>query len=198
MLKQTSIVLFLILSFTFQAKSQSLSLKYNIQIKDDVIGVLNVKRMISGTKTSYLLDSKIQLQKVMTFDITYNLVTNYENGKLIQSTNRQTTNARINTNTTTKWDGNRYIVSVQSDRKVLKEKNIDFSLALLYFNEPVGKSKVWSDNFGKFLNIKLVSPHRYELLLPEGKKNYYNYNYGICSMVETEQVFTKVLFILTK
>ena len=189
------IILFLI---ALGAHSQSLSLKYNIQLKDDVIGILNVKRMIQGNKTSYLLDSKIQIQKVMTFDITYNLVTNYENGKLISSTNRQTTNARMKTNSSTVWEGNKYLVTVGSDRKYIKEKMIDYSLALLYFNEPIGKTKVWSDSFGKFLRIKPDGVHRYELQLPDGKKNYYNYKFGICSMVETEQVFTKVTFLLTK
>lgn len=182
----------------FQADSQSLSLKYNIQLKDELIGILNVKRMIQGAKISYLLDSKIQIQRVMTFDISYNLVSSYDNGKLVHSNNRQTTNARINVNTTTQWDGSKYLVTTENDRKILKEKLIDYSLAMLYFNEPIGKTKVWSDSFGKFLNIKADGIHRYELQLPEGKKNYYNYVHGICSMVETEQVFTKVTFLLTK
>ena len=115
----------------FQADSQSLSLKYNIQLKDELIGILNVKRMIQGAKISYLLDSKIQIQRVMTFDISYNLVSSYENGKLIHSNNRQTTNARINVNTTTQWDGSKYLVTTENDRKILKEKLIDYSLAML-------------------------------------------------------------------
>ena len=131
MLKRKLFISILFTLFVFQADSQSLSLKYNIQLKDELIGILNVKRMIQGAKISYLLDSKIQIQRVMTFDISYNLVSSYENGKLIHSNNRQTTNARINVNTTTQWDGSKYLVTTENDRKILKEKLIDYSLAML-------------------------------------------------------------------
>jgi hypothetical protein len=67
---------------------------------------------------------------------------------------------------------------------------------MLYYHEPIGKKLIWSDSFGKFLPIRLSGNHRYELILPDGKKNFYTYNYGICSMVETEQFFTKLIFRL--
>ncbi len=171
-------------------------LQYAIQLKDETIGILSVKRFLRPARAEFLIESNIQVHKLIDMDITYRISTVFENGKLIHSTATQTANGRTNVNTTTKWDGRSYVVITQSSRTKLRETMIDFNLCSMYFSEPLNKKVIWSDSFGKWLPVKALGNHRYELSLPDGKKNFYQYSYGICSMVETEQLFSKVTFLL--
>ena len=75
---------------------------------------------------------------------------------------------------------------------------IDYDLVCLYFREPVNITKVYSDTHGTFLNLRNIGPHKYELILPDGKKNIYTYQFGICTEVQVTQFFSKVYFKLVR
>ena len=41
--------------------------------------------------------------------------------------------------------------------------------------EPVKKQYIFSENFPRFIPVKEVAPHKYELVLPGGHNNFYTY-----------------------
>lgn len=173
-------------------------LKYIVELKSEPVGELTVKRTQKGTKTEFVINSQIRVQKIINMNIDYSLTSLFENGKLIRSAAKQIQNGKIQTNSRTEWDGYVYRVNTLNSRRTLKDKLIDYNLSSLYYTEPAGKTKIWSDTYGEYLNIRHTGNHRYELTLPDGNKSYYTYNYGICSFVETEQWMTKISFRLTK
>ena len=184
--------------FSFNSFSQSQTLHYSIVLKNEPIGTMKATRIIQKDHISYLIESHILIDKIIRIKIDYSLIAEFHNGKLIKSSTIQEANGRVQVNTSTKWNGNYYSVHTLTGNSKLKEKNIDYNLCNLYFYEPEGRKKIYSDSFGKFVPITLQKNHQYKLHLPEGKEIIYDYNYGICSMVEMEQMFSKVRFVLVK
>jgi hypothetical protein len=190
------VYIFLLLSLN--SFSQSQTLHYSIVLKDDPIGTMNATRIIQKDHVSYLIESHILIDKIIRMKIDYTITAEFHSGKLVKSSTRQEANGKLQVNTSTKWNGNYYSVNTLTGNTKLKEKIIDYNLCSLYFYEPEGRKKIYSDSFGKFIPISIQKNHRYKLQLPEGKENIYDYNYGICSMVEMEQLFSKVRFVLVK
>jgi hypothetical protein len=62
----------------------------------------------------------------------------------------------------------------------------------------VGVKMVFSENFRKFIPLKEIRPHYYELKLPDGNSNFYTYSNGVCSGAEVNTNFSKAFFRLKK
>lgn len=68
--------------------------------------------------------------------------------------------------------------------KSIEQRQINNNLTLMYLQEPVGLSQVYSDNFQQFVQVNQVSSHTYRINLPDGNYNFYTYTNGICSKVD--------------
>jgi hypothetical protein len=164
----------------------------------DSIGLLRAEHKLSAGNHYYELKSNMTVNNVVTVEIQYILTAMFDKDKLLNSFTEQNVNGRIRVSSTVKWDGKMYIVQTLEKRDKIKSMPITFDLGSLYFKEPVGIKKVYSNTHGSFLNIKPVGPHQYELILPDGKRNLYSYQFGICKEVEVNQLFSKVYFKLVK
>lgn len=187
--------------FLFILKTATLSgqtLNYIISLKDEDVGVMTVKRNLSGNKASYLIESNISVDKIINITTHYRMEAEFEKGQLIHSSVKQISNGKIQVSSDTRWDGTKYVIKTLEGTRKIKEKFIGYNLAMLYFVEPVNNTEIWSDSYCHFLSINLTRKHSYKLVTPEGKISFYTFNYGICSMVETEQLFSKIKFRLSK
>ena len=187
--------LLLFLLFCFQSLTAQ-HLTYAVMLRDEKVGELYVHRTVTKKNAEFKIESFIHVDKLINMEVEYKLVAKFEDGILLRSSTWQRSNQKVNINTTTTRSGNVYHVeSLNRSAETVKE-TIDFNLCTLYYQEPVGRTKIWSDSYGAFIQIKPAGNHRYEIILPDGKKNFYTYHYGICSMVETEQLFSKIVFRL--
>ena len=190
------IVVLLFLCLSGSLFSQKLT--YQIFMGHDSIGLLLAEHKVIAGNHHYELKSNMTVDNVVTVEIQYILTAIYDKDKMLNSFTEQNINGRIRVSSTVKWDGNMYLVQTLEKRDKIKNGLITFNLATLYFKEPVGIKKVYSDTHGSFLNIKPSGPHQYELVLPDGKRNRYTYQFGICKGVEVNQLFSKVYFKLVK
>lgn len=167
-------------------------------MKDEKIGTMTVQKVTQKDHISYTIESTITVNKIISMLVEYKSTAEFHRGKLIKSANKQKINGKVQCDTKTTWDGNQYQVFALTGRTKLKERNIDYNVCMLYFDEPGKRKKIYSDSYGKWVTIKSNDNHQYELLLPDSKRSSYTFNYGICSRVETEQMFSKITFLLTK
>ncbi len=191
-------LVFLFLMFPVQLWAQSQQLKYDILMKDEKIGTMKVLKITQKDHISYTIESTITVNKIVSMLVEYKSTAEFHRGKLIKSSNKQMINGKVQNDTRTTWDGNQYEVYTLTGRTKLKEKNIDYDVCMLYFDEPDARKKIYSDSYGKWISIKSYGNHQYDLLLPDSKRSSYTFNYGICSRVETEQMFSKITLLLTK
>lgn len=182
--------------FLFSNTLDGQSLTYTIRFKDEPIGIMKAQRQGKGT-TEFLIESKILIQKMVRLDLMYRISSTFENNTLIHSLATQQNNGREHTNTRTTQTKNGYSVKTRKEELRISQKSIPYNLCKLYFEEPIGVFMVYSDTYGDFLNIKPAGKHRYELVLPDGKSNFYTYHLGICILVEAEIILGKISFQLT-
>jgi len=188
-------VVFFLLNSTL---SPAQKLTYQIFMGKDSIGLMHAEHKVNGINHQYEYKSSMTVNSVVTVEIQYILTSVFDKEKLISSFTEQDINGRIRVASTTKWNDKWYDVQTLDRRDKIKNNLITFNLATLYFREPVNIKKVYSDTHGSFLNIKSVGQHKYELILPDGKRNLYTYQFGICKEVEVNQLFSKVYFKLVK
>lgn len=167
-------------------------------MKDEKIGTMKVLKTTQKDHISYTIESTITVNKIVSLLIEYKSTAEFHRGKLIKSSNKQTINGKVQNDTRTTWNGSQYDVYSLTGRSKLKEKTIDYNVCMLYFDEPNQRKKIYSDSYGKWIKVKSYENHQYDLILPDGKHSSYTFNYGICSRVETEPMFSKITFLLTK
>ena len=68
----------------------------------------------------------------------------------------------------------------------------------MFVTEPIHSMHVFSDTFNKLLVLKKIGEHTYLLELPDGNRNTYRYEDGICSEVKIEHKFFTARIVLDK
>lgn len=173
-------------------------LTYQIFMGNDSIGLMHAEHKVAGANHLYEYRSSMSVNSVVNVEIQFLLTATFDKDKLLNSYTEQNVNGRTKVSSTAKWDGKMYLVQTLEKKDKIKNTMITYNLATLYFKEPVNLKKIYSDTNGSFLNVKQAGPHQYELVLPDGKRNLYTYQFGICKEVEINQLFSKVFFKLVK
>lgn len=188
-------LLILLMGITLSSLGQNLH--YLIRLDNEQMGDLHATKT-KGSKEKYLMESKIKIEKMIKVDLFYKIEAIFEKNILLLSNAFESANGKEHTNSETKKSTSGYTVKTKKEIKTISHKGITNNLCKLYFEEPIGINSVWSDTFGELLTIKPAGEHRYELILPNGKSSFYSYFKGICTLVETEMMFGKITFSLTK
>lgn len=191
-------IIFLFLLIPVQLWAQTQQLNYDVLMKDEKIGTMKVLKITQKEHVSYTIESTITVNKIVSMLVEFKSTAEFHRGKMIKSSNKQIINGKVQNDTRTSWDGNQYQIYTLTGNSKLKEKTIDYDICMLYFDEPNKRKRIYSDTYGKWMNIKSFDNHQYDLLLPDSKRSTYTFNYGICSRVETEQLFSKITLLLTK
>ncbi|MDQ3537071.1 MAG: hypothetical protein M3421_15750 [Bacteroidota bacterium] len=171
-------------------------LNYTILWKNDSIGFLKANRGPSNNFVKYNIQSDVSVRFLAKVDMVYKFENIYSNGVLVKGTSSNFVNDKKRSFTLIKWDGKNYTAQVDDDEVSVPNKPIKFSMTSLYYKEPIGLNEIFSERFAVYCAINEISPHKYELTLPNGKKNYYTYKDGICTLVEVNHAIATFYFKL--
>ena len=153
---------------------------------------------ISGGTNSIKMESNVKTKFIFTF-VGYVLESaTFNNGILLQSSLYRKFNGDEKVNKQHRAENTQYIISSGKNSKVMKDYPITYNMLSLYSREPVNISKVYSDNFEKFLSIQKVGTHKYRITLPDDNYNVYSYVDGVLNLVEVHHTFYTVNFIRIK
>lgn len=192
---KTFLILFVLFLISVLANSQSLI--YKIVWKGDSIGYIESKVRHNDNYKIYLLESKAHFSVLIKFELQNDYSAKFVNDTLVQTRTISKLNGNERTNTIVNRKSNKYHVVSDGEEWMLEQDHIDFTISMLYFNEPAGKSEIFSERYGKFLELKNISDKTFELTKPNGRKNIYTYGIeGICQRVEVDNAFTKFYFKL--
>jgi hypothetical protein len=181
----------------FTLLNQGQNLHYLIRLDNEQMGDMHASKT-KGSKEKYLMESKIKVEKMIKVDLFYKIEAIFEKNILLLSNALETANGKEHTNSETIKNKSGYSVKTKKETKTIPHKGISYNLCKLYFEEPIGVNNIWSDTFGEMLTLKPAGEHRYELVLPNGKSSFYSYFKGICTLVETDFMFGKITFTLSK
>jgi len=181
--KKAVIFYSLLLSFfSTSAYAQEKTIKYNILRNGNIIGQMQFCKKNDGDHLYLKMTSQVKTQFIMSINVNTEENAHFKNGKLISSKVVRHVNGKQKANNQTTFINNAY--QTQSDNKTSQIKeSINYNLMLLYTNEPINLSQVYSDNYLQFLKIKQTRPHTYRIILPDGNYNDYYFSKGICQQV---------------
>lgn len=172
-------------------------LRYDVIRNDKVIGHMESVQKLRGNSTEYHTESSVHVNLVVTLSI-YTRVTGYfQNGYLVSGSAIRKVNNSTRVNTRISLQKDRYLIEDEDHRSELREK-ISYTSACLMHIEPKGMNRLFSEAYRKFIPIKELRPHYYELQLPDGNRNYYTYSNGICIGAEVNTNLSKAFFRLKK
>jgi hypothetical protein len=151
---------------------------YDIELFGKKIGNTVVERIDKGKgEIQYKLNSNSEVNilfthktSTMIFDVTY------KDGTLFSSYCKNVKDG-ITEVVTMAWEGTRYIIK-KGEEVLQMNQPLDFSSIQLYFHEPQGKGKIFSERLGQFCNFTKTDVGEYECKLATGVDNIYRYKNG--------------------
>lgn len=191
-LKLTALAFLFTLSVALNAQKHL----YDVELFGKKIGSTTVERIDKGNgEVEYKLDSRSEVNILFTHKTsTMNMDAVYKNGQLISSYVKNVKDD-VTEIVTIMWDGARYIIKKGQETLQLKQA-VDFSNSLLYWIEPTGRQRIFSERLGEFCGFKTVSPNVYECKLDNGVDNIYRYKNGLLVELEMSKgasVFMKLV-----
>lgn len=159
------------------------------------IGDMKITRTVSGTKKSYVLESKTSVMFGARKDV-YTSKMEFENNVLISSSIEDKKNGKMSFYT--------YVNRVaESGYKVQTEKglstvagNILTCCYDIYYREAKEGESVFSERWGKFGTIKKIGDHEYKIVIPGGEDYFYTYENNKLAKMEANTFLGKCKFIV--
>ena len=175
-------ILFLAISTLVFAQEQTLN--YNVMHGDKTVGHMKLQKTMNGDDTFLKVASDVKMRFIFSIQVNIREDAHYRNGMLMSSHVSCLVNGKQKANKITEACNGCYQLTDDGKVKSIDQKQINNNLTLMYLQEPVGLSQVYSDNFQQFVQVKQVDSHTYRINLPDGNYNFYSYTNGVCSKVD--------------
>ncbi|AWV97088.1 DUF6134 family protein [Arcticibacterium luteifluviistationis] len=186
------VVVFLGMATALQAQT----LLYDITSNNNSLGQITVTKSHQNGLLKIDVISEVKVKVFVNIDLKYHLTANYKNGELLSSTVLTFVNGKQHSSSITEKTNENY--SITKDGDLSKFFNdINYSGALLYWEEPKNISIVYSeiDNIEK--PIKKVASGHYKLTDPKSKHSS-DYFYKNGTLEKTVIQHTLMTFQLTR
>ncbi len=170
------IILGMSLSGFGQVPDSTQTRHFIIDIAGIKVGTMTATRQPKGNQSvlyTIITDVSVNLV-VYKVKVYYKLVSLMQQGKLIRSTADARTN-KGNFSTRTEWKNDHYeIVADQYKytRKATETRPITYILSNVYFGEPIGRSRIYSEYFGDFFTFTSPSKGSYSARLNDREDEY--------------------------
>ncbi len=181
----------------FQLNSFGQKLCYDIYLNnDDIIGEVHVNQVQNGNTQNFEIFSAVNF-KVLWKQYqreTHNSIY-YQDGTLFKSFNSVFMNGELEDSSAI-IKNNLYYKGFKTPNEHfdIKEKDLTFSMVKLYYHEPVGLTKVYSERYLDHCKIEIVEDHKYKIHLPGGKHNYYTYKDGVLTEAFIDRAWFNLVF----
>ncbi|MEZ4773680.1 MAG: DUF6134 family protein [Bacteroidia bacterium] len=186
-----------LVSFLLHADPFSPSkLVYDVYKGHSLIGEMSVSRRAEGGKHIYASTSQMTVTFLMSFDLRFTYESQFENNNLCSSMAANYRDGKQLNLSVGRREGAGYFTDVSGDKKHVQASRIDYSILNTYFLEPVGRSKVFSERWGEYVDFLPAGPNRYAMHLPNGDVNYMTYKNGICHTIEVNHSIASIKFVL--
>ncbi|MFN8287819.1 MAG: DUF6134 family protein [Chitinophagales bacterium] len=157
---------------------------YDVVLFGNKIGQTVVERIDKGNgEVQYKLNSSSEVTilfnkktSAMVFDVLY------KDGKLMNSYVKNVKDG-VTEIINILWQETQYVIKKGVDTMKLAQA-VNFSAIQLYFTEPVGMTRIFSERIGNYCSFKNTAPGVYECKLDNGVNNIYKYRNGVLYELE--------------
>ncbi|HEY0272654.1 MAG TPA: DUF6134 family protein [Chitinophaga sp.] len=175
-----------ICAFFIAKRTDAQTQQYEIVFANRAVGFVNARQVQSGNSRTIVIKSEFRILG----SITTNLEAQFT-GNILERARNVRNKSGTDEITLTQRTGRQYTISRDKDKSVLPESAILHCVSELYFSEPAHITSIFSEAQGQVLALKALGGSRYELTLPDGKRNVYRYEKGKLVEVEINHTFGK-------
>lgn len=191
-MKKLLLPVFFLCSFVISAQKHI----YDIELFGKKIGQTIVERIDKGNgEVLFKLQSKSDVNILFTHKTSImNTEVKYKDGKMISSYCKNVKDGVIEI-VSVAWNGTKYLIK-KGEEVLQLNQLLDFSSIQLYYYEPVGKTKIFSERLGQICSFVKTSEGEYECKLTNGITNIYRYKKGVLYELEMSKgasVFMKLV-----
>lgn len=169
---------------------------YNIELFGKKIGQTIVERIDKGNgEIQFKLQSNSEVNILFTHKTSdMHTEASYKDGKLISSYCKNVKDG-VTEIVSVAWNGTKYIIK-KGEEVLQLTPLLDFSSIQLYFNEPNGRAKIFSERVGQLCDFIKTAEGVYECKMNNGVLNIYRYKNGVLYELEMSKgasVFMKLV-----
>lgn len=171
------------------------SLYYDVVKGNKSVGSLIVEKKNVGTDSvEYTIDSNVAIRILFTFKVKFQAEELFVQGLLRDGEAMSTLNGRTQKDSHVSPHGKGVMVKLNGSDYNYSGEEINYSVPMLYFEEPGDRTLIFSQQFANYIPLKR-SGSKYILDSPDGI-NYYTYENGICQEVKVIRDFATFYFKL--
>ena len=149
--------------------------QYEVIVYNKTIGTFSAVKTQLNERAEYKLTTSISTRIFKKIEFDFAMMSSYEDSKLIHADLKNYMNDELRKSSTVDFDGSKYLIKTDKKTMTHNESGVTYSSASLYFEEPVNRKFLFSENYGINLPIKKVDDHKYMVKLPNGDENFYTY-----------------------
>jgi Domain of unknown function (DUF6134) len=170
-------------------------ISFNVMKKDSRIGYIDIEKSSLDKTTTYIINSEVKVKVLFSFNAVGREKTIYKDDTLIFSSVYRKINKRVKLNQSLLYVKGKYFLKEKNEKEEINIDVIYSNLVTLFFFEPVGIQKVYSDKYKEMVKITPIGKDRYKVVLPNKSTSIYHYKNGKCTMIDVVGSFYKVKLI---
>lgn len=164
--------------------------------ENKAIGVIKTMRIQDGNVTHIKANTNVSFRILIKVNLVYLFNTTFVNGFFSKSSTKNTTNGNVREYSKINWDGVKYQTEVNHKKRDIYLARSSYTTLSMYYEEPVSRTKVFSERYAKYCTLRALGEQVYELTLPNGNKNHYKYKNGKCTEITAHTSLTTLKFKL--
>ena len=191
-------ILFLMLSFTSSEYDKPITdtVWFDVIKNGRVLGYVKMEKINNETMTKYLIDSRITTRFLLNFDVESKETYIYRGDTLVYSYMYRKINNKEKLNQKILLDkGRYYLTNRKKQKQLLNTTYISCNLVKLFFDEPIGVDKVYSDKLRVFVDLSQESKNCYKVQFPNKSYTLFYYDNKKCIAIEAIGTFYHVKLI---
>lgn len=170
------ITVLIYLVYSFDGFSQNY--QYAVKLRGKEIGTIQATATADGDKLIYQVNSNTSVSMLYKLTYTSSIEAIYKSDELQKASSISYQNGKIKDNRKVRKTEAGYSIISAANEETKYKLPIRHSVAQLYFKEPVGVNRTFSETQGAFCNLTNMSNHVYKLEVADGDVNYYHYANG--------------------
>tara|TARA_R110000787_G_scaffold60220_15_gene136652 strand:+ start:2478 stop:3062 length:585 start_codon:yes stop_codon:yes gene_type:complete len=191
-MKNILVVLLIITNGLF---AQTKSYHFNVIHNGGVLGTLDATKTTDGNKIIYTSHTNLDYQLLTSVKIEYVYEVVFIAELLEEAKVHIKVKGNDKTNVKTLKTGVEYQFYTGEKVKKIIKLPITNSIVQLIFEEPIGITKVYAEEYGLFHNLNKNGDHTYLKTAPNGNKNTYHYKNGILQKSDVDAGIIKFSII---
>ncbi len=190
------LVFFLIFSF-FLLETHAQVYHYDIYRNENTsIGTIKTTRIQNGSITRIKADTHVSFRLLFKVDLVYLFNTTFTDGLFSKADTKNTANGNVQEYSKINWDGVKYQAEINDKKKNIHLARAKYTILSMYYEEPINKTKVFSERFATYCALRPLGNQIYEVSLPNGNKNQYKYKNGKCTEITANTSLATLKFKL--